>query len=298
MSEKTLRYRPPRLSTVSPVPAIFMTRKHIKMYNEMVLDALDRADWGMMLFLLEAANIVKKKVQQLAPDLIVGKEKVAYADDLRIALLHVKKGNVAVAIYLDSKSFKVSEKDVEKIALFFQPMHGSPEWVDVLRQYGPWPSDMLPFYVPDRKARVISRRARKDEITALKNRILKQRKQIQRALKASKAPSYEIQEDGYNATSGNAVGIVAREDMGYNVLRAEFGYDGESQNAHWRPALRALDDEVPNLMRKYIEYVENGRESAFDIPSEVLEMTSAQYRKGDAFARALAPYAPTGKVGG
>ncbi len=298
MSEKTLRYRPPRLSTESPVPAIFMTRKHIKMYNEMVSDALDRADWGMMLFLLEVANIVRSKVQQLAPDLLVGKEKVSYADDLRIALLHVEKSNVAVAIYLDSRSFKVSEKDVDKLALFFQPKHGSPEWVDVLRHYGPWPSDMLPFYVPEGKARIISRRAREDEIGALKRRILKQRKAIQKALRATKAPSYEIQEDGYNATSGNAVGIVAREDMGYNVLRAEFGYDGESQNAHWRPALRALDDEIPGLMRKYIEYVETGRESSFNIPSEVLEMTSAEYRKGDAFARALAPYAPTGKVGG
>lgn len=294
MGTKKLRFKPPRISTVSPVPAIFMTRKHVKMYNEMVQTALDRAEWGLMLFVLAAAEIVKTKVQQLAPDIRVGKESMPYAEDLRIALLNVDKGNVAVAIYLDSKSFKVSEKDVEKIALFFQPLHGSPEWVGVLQQYGPWPSDMLPFYVPEGKARIISRRARKDELTALKKRILKKRKTIQRALRSTKAPSYEVQDEGYNATSGNAVGIVADEDIGYNVLRSEFGYDGDTQNAHWRPALRDLDDKVPDLMRKYIEYVEHGREEVFDVPRDVLEITSAQYRKGDAFAKVLAPYAPNG----
>ncbi len=204
------------------------------------------------------------------------------------------KKESSIALYFDSSKFKVSEKDEGKIALYFRPISGSPEWVGVLQRHGPWPTDMLPFHVHERQAKVVSRYAREDELNSLKGNLLHKRDIVEAELKMTKAPRSEIQGDEYNASSGNAVGIVANDDIGYNVLRTEFGYDGNKQVSHWRPALRELGDQIPSLMKKYLTYIQNGREDVFDIPVEVLKMTSADYNKGDYFAKALAPFAPQG----
>jgi len=193
-----------------------------------------------------------------------------------------------VAIYFDNQAVTLEEGGMEGKALYFQATERSPEIVNVLMLYGPWPAHMVPVPAERLNARVISRNAREDELKALSDRIYVRRGDIERDLRRAGAQDVSIDK------TPHAVGIVVHEDVGYNILRTEFGYDGEKQIAHWRPALREIKGAMPDLMKRYLKYLETGRESAFVLPSGIDNVSVADLKNSEGFTRALAPFAPRG----
>jgi len=273
----------------STIPAIYGLHSFVKTMNTLTRDVPKRIERGRMLFLLAMAAFVRREVERRAPDVRIGKHMFPYAENLRIGIVDGASSDMdAVSIYFDNQKLMLDVDNMDGKALYFQSTDQSPKWVNVLMTYGPWPSHMVP--VPSEKlhARVISRNAREDELKALSDRIYVRRGQIESDLRRAGAQKVSIEK------TSNAVGVVVHEDVGYNILRAEFGYDGEQQVAHWRPALREIKNAMPDLMRRYLKYLQTGRESAFDLPNNVENVTAMQLNKGSEFARTLAPFAPKG----
>ena len=274
---------------MSTVPAIYGLHDWVDMMNTMVNDVPKRLDRGRMLFLLSMADFVRKEVERRAPEVKMGEKSFPYAEHLRIGIVDgASSDEESVAIYFDNQKAVLGVDNMDGMALYFQPTRQSPKVVDVLMMYGPWPSHMVP--VPSEKlyARVISRIAREDELKALSDRIYVRRGDIERDLRKAGAQDVSIEK------TQNAVGIVVHEDVGYNILRAEFGYDGEQQVAHWRPALKAMKGAMPDLMKRYLNYLKTGSESAFDLPNNEMSVSVVDADKGKNFAKTLAPFAPTG----
>ena len=281
---KTYRYHPPKISTNSPVPAIFGLRDYVDMMNLVVNDMPGRTERGRQLFLLALAKIVRENIQRGAPEIQSGDKQVDYARDLRIAIVDGAGDGEAVAIYFESKKNEITKETIDENVLFFKPLMGSPKFVGVLERFGPWPAKMVPFTVGKHQAVIISRRARTDEINSLADRIYDARSEIQAAFRATGMANVDIKE------SNAAIGVEAVEDIGFNILRKEFGYDGEQQASHWRPALKKIEEDKILLMKKYLEYLKTGRESIFDLPKEVKNITTDKLREGARFMSVLAPF--------
>ena len=67
------------------------------------------------------------------------------------------------------------------------------------------------------------------------------------------------------ATLHDAAGMTVMDDLGFAVLRAEFGLGGKQQ-AHWRPAAKEMQASIRGLTSKFVEFVLTGKENLFDIP--------------------------------
>ena len=160
--------------------------------------------------------------------------------------------------------------------------------MEVLATYGPWPAFMVPVKVSKGDAVIISRKARQDEVEAFAERIYSRRGQIERKLRGAGAEDPQIE------STENAVGVVVLEDVGYNVLRKEFGFDGEQQESHWRPALNVLKDEAPLVMKQMMGYLLTGHESVFQLSGDYAEISKSQFKQGVWFQNELAPFVPTG----
>lgn len=277
------------MATQSTVPAIYGMHEFVDTMNTLTQDVPKRIKRGRMLFLLSMASFVRKTVQSSAPDVKMGDKNFPYAEYLRIGLVQGAESDMdSVAIFFDNKKVVLEEGTMDGKALYFQPTRMSPKWVNVLMVYGPWPAHMVPVPSERLQARVISRNAREDEIKALSDRIYVNRGSIESDLRKAGAPVVSIDK------TPNAIGIVVHEDVGYNILRTEFGYDGDKQVSHWRPALKKMKSVMPDLMKRYLKYLQTGRESVFDLPNDVENVTAKELNEGAQFAQALAPFSPTG----
>ena len=287
MAKKT-RYKKPPLSTVSTVPVFFLDRQTVEEFNLVRIELPERLDRGRQLFLLGMAEILRREVQARAPKIKIGSEEMDYAKDLKIAIVDGVKDADAVAVYFEASTTKLTVKRIEETVLFFRPVQDSPEWVDVLRLYGPWPAFMVPVVVEEGDAKVISRKARQDEVQEFADRIWERRSEIETKLERAGADNPQIE------STDKAVGIVVLEDVGYNVLRKEFGFDGEKQEAHWRPALNALKDEAPLVMEQMIRYLLTGQEAVFQLSGDYVDISVTNFKQGIKFQNELAPFVPTG----
>jgi hypothetical protein len=276
------------MATNSTVPAIYGLREYVDTMNTLTHEIPERLVRGRTLFLLSVADSVRKAVMSRAPDIEMGNKMFPYAEHLRIGIVDGVSDEEAVAIYFENQSLVLDATSMDGKALYFQPTARSPAWVNVLMIYGPWPSHMVPVPSEGLNARVISRNAREDELKALWDRIYARRGQIETDLRRAGAANVRIDK------TSNAVGIVVREDVGYNILRSEFGYNDSKQVAHWRPALKGIEDLMPDLMKRYFKYLETGREAVFDLPKDVDNVRAETLNKGAKFARILAPFAPKG----
>lgn len=286
---KKIRFKKPRISTNSPVLGMFGLRSYVKTFNLMAKDMPKRMQRGRQLFLLSVGGMVRDSVQRLAPEIDMGDEGFEYKEHLKVALVSGEvDGMDAVAIFFDNAKVKLSSENMDQKVLYFQATERSPEWVNVLMVYGPWPATMVPVPFDNMDAKVVSRNAREDEIKALAGRLYVKRGDIETDLRRAGATKVTIDKTPHGA------GIVVHEDVGYNVLRAEFGFDGESQKAHWRPALKEVKGKVPDLMKRYLMYLKTGRESFFELPSDIVRATVSELNKGAKFASELAPFAPKG----
>lgn len=285
---KSYKYRKPKMSTVSTVPAIYGLREYVNTMNLLTKEMPKRLEKGRLLFLLSVVGVVRDEVVRLAPEIEVGNKMLPYAEYLRIGIVDGTSDEQAVAIYFENDKLVLDTDTMDGKALYFQATERSPKWVNVLMVYGPWPSHMVPVPSAELHARVISRNAREDELKALADRIYVRRGDIESDLRRAGATDVRIDK------TSNAVGIVVHEDVGYNILRTEFGYNGTQQVAHWRPALRKIKEEMPRLMQNYLNYLKTGRESAFDLPKNVQDVKAQVLDKGAQFAKTLAPFAPQG----
>lgn len=272
--------RRPKLSSASPIPVMWLTEATAEKFNEIADVWPKRVERGRQLFLLEMAGFLRKEVQKKAPE-IAGLD---YAKSLKIAAVHGIKDMDAVAVYFEEQKRKLDfEADVNTL-LFFSSKPGSPEWVSVLTQYGPWPVDLVPMVPQESQARIVARQGRADEIGRITTRILQAKAQIESDLRRAGADSAEI------VSSRRTQGLEVHDDIGYTVLRKEFGYDGATES-HWRPALKALLAHTPDVLKKYAEFIADGKEFRFDLPEDHNELTKDQLKKGAKFQETLAPFA-------
>jgi hypothetical protein len=256
--------------------------------NKIKFDIPNRLERGRELFLLELAGIIREEVQRKAPAVEIGDEKVDYAKELRIGLLSGVDDEEAVAIYFEGAAVVIPPGQVAKTVLFIRNMPGSPLWVGVLGRYSPWPADMLPVPMKPNEGKIISRKARIDEIRELSRRLYARRQEIENDLANAGAKNAKVEKTGFGT------GIVVNEDIGYNVLRKEFGYDGGPQASHWRPALKAVKERIPEVAQKFIMYLTTGKESIFDLPNDIEDVSTSKFTEGEGFQKVLAPFAPKG----
>jgi len=288
---KRYRYEQPSRAKGSPVLSMSAMRDYVATMNLLVHKFPQRMEKGRELFLLAMAEQVRSEVQRFAPEIKFGESEIPYAQDLRIAIVDGADNDMeSVAIYFEGKEVALTAETADGKALFFRPKQGSPKWVDVLMMYGPWPSYMVPVDVKEGDAVVVSRNARPDELNRLADRIYVRRGGIESALRKAGAAKVTIDK------TDKAVGIVVNEDVGYNILKVEFGYDDSKSVAHWRPALKSIKEKVPGLMNRYIKYLITGKETVFALPGDVGKIGQMKLSKSDKFMKTLAPFAPSGVV--
>lgn len=249
----------------------------------------ERVERGRVLFLVEMASYLRRSIQKGAPTIKVGDQDLDYAKGLKIAIIDGVDDMDALSIYHDEVVAKMSDDKLAQSALFFRKHGSSPGWVDTLIAYGPWPAYLVPVKVSQREAKIISRNARQDELQALESRIYQNRAVIAEELNRLGASGVELRPNRM------AAGVEVHEDIGYNVIRVELGYEGEKMVAHWRPALRATANRGGEVLRKLFLYLKNGNESVFDLPDDAEEMiqrVKAERLVGGVFQRELSPFVP------
>jgi len=81
------------------------------------------------------------------------------------------------------------------------------------------------------------------------------------------------------------------EDIGYNVLRREFGMDGQREEAHWRPAIKNTKEYAGTIgMAKVVKYIETGDKKIFDLPEKTDKISASVLKKGSGFEKELEPF--------
>lgn len=273
--------------TMSSVPMLYPLRDTVKNMN-VLAQVPDRLDRGRELFLLALAEMFRREIQNRAPEIDIGGDEVDYSKELRIAIVDGTEDTEAVAVYFECAKTTLTEQRMGNTALFFKSKTGSPQWVSVLSRFNPWPASMVPLKVKEEDAKIIARKIRPDEAQALGRRLYARRKEIETLLVRSGASNPKVVQNDL------ALGVVIREDVGYNVLRKEFGFDGEKQESHWRPVLRAIKDMMPFLIQRFERYLLTGRENVFELPSEVYRLSAGRMKETEPFQKELAPFLPTG----
>jgi hypothetical protein len=284
---KKLRFQRPRLSTMSPTPTCFNLANTVETYNEVVAKLPARVERGRYLFLVTMAGFLRDRLRQRAPDVMLHGKERSYAEDLRLAVVSgAPDGMDMVAIYFDSETATLTEGEAEHTALYVLPHRTSPGWVNVLTKWGPWPAMLLPVTVGKQHAKVISRRARPDELRELTARLGRRQAEILRELQDAGADNPRMERTVYG------VGTEVRQDIAHAVLRREFGLDGAAPRAHWRPALRETVEAVPDAMARFNRYLVTGRENAFLLPEIDDQITMSQLQGGASFMGEIAPFVP------
>lgn len=248
---------------------MWLDEESVRTLNDIEANWQKRATEGMALMCLEAAGKIRRVVQSKAPVLeLAGMETVNWADELTIDLVgDPSKDGAAVAIvFKNRKRLLLPDKDVgdgTNTVLIVIPKRGSgcPPWVSVLSKWGPWPMNMPPAFPERQHARIIARRVRDDEAMDLRDKLLRNKAQIEFELRAGGLPNPSIDFDT-PATDG----LEVTDDLGYAILRQEFGFDGSSARPAWRPALMDFQASLQSLGNRFVEYVLTGKRVLWDIP--------------------------------
>jgi hypothetical protein len=255
---KRIRYKPlPLTGSMSMTPAVFATPDMVKQLNRVLRAMPDRVERGKQLMLLEAAFGMLRDVQAKAPTLdVIGD----YAKDLEVVLVSGVSEEQGVAILYRNKPRQLSAADdASSTLLIVKARRTSEPWVSVLSRYQPWPVFMLPLMPAKTDAQLIARRATPSEVADARDRIMVNRRAIESQLHQYGLPDAKVQTDASKVNDREVY-----DDVSYMVQRLEFGYGGK-QDAHWRPALKGVANESLTLGRKFVEYVETGNESVFDV---------------------------------
>lgn len=261
------------------------TNKTVKLMKEISCEWPKRVCDARLYFLLDVADYMVNEIQKAKVSISIDGEDKLYAEDLRIGILDDENDESVIAIYLDGETAEVTEEYATKTVLYFNSHMASPKWVSVLNKYGPWPSNMVPIRVTSTHAKIISRLARGDELSALQERIFENKERIELDFLKAGAPKVNIGE------TINGIGLKVFEDLGYNVLRKEFGFDGQKKRAHWRPAIQKTKKYAMECMAKVVEYIQTGDKNIFNLSSETDKINPLVIKSGEGFAKEIAPFA-------
>lgn len=222
-----------------------------------------RSIQGTPILLGMVASLFREHLVQLAPEI----EGVDYTE-LEISVIEGAADLAsAVAVVLPSKPEAVASVE-ERMALWFTPVGDEPEpWVEVLAQWSPWPSLLVPMPTNRAQAKVVSRTLTTGEIEAMAKRLRENSAEILSGF--SKAGR------SVDSLGGGVVGTEIVRDITHSILRHELGV-GERPKPHWGPALRRVRDESAGLVRQFAKYVETGRGTAFTLPDMSQGVTATE----------------------
>lgn len=256
-----------------------------RIVDGMLKNADKRVERGEQLFLLELAAVLQREVQGKDPKVPGGRKgrKYKYADRLRMGTIEgAPKVEASVAVWLERRGQALKDEDLLSTALAVMPLEGAPAWVNVLAGAGLWPADLLPIKLAPKEAKVVARRVRPDEAEVLRKMILSRQQETVRQLRTAGAPTFQW---GEAAASGQRVYV----DIAWEILRGEFGWSAAPERAAWRPALKRVMEHVPVAMRKFAEYLVDGKEGRFDTGMGDA-VTWRKVKTGLAFQRTLMPF--------
>lgn len=250
----TFRRNKPKTTTKGSVsPAVYWTMRGARVAREITEKYPKRAVRGRQLVLFHACHLMRETVQRLAPEIngdnwAQGLEIVTVPDSEIVALIHPDQ----------SRKVAKGQGEANEI-LYVSPKSTSPPYVRVLRSYGPWPARLLPVSLTPRQARVISRTVSSSEVSKLERRIMAKRNRIEADLKRNSLPNVDLTQ------KDKGEGTEALGDLAFQSLRFEFGIN-EKLVKHWRPALKAVQRSMNDLAKRYVQYIETGKESVFTVP--------------------------------
>lgn len=273
-SVKRFRQKVPRLTKgMSCVPVVTPMANAVKS-SDIVDKWKKRRARGMELVLLAAARILIEDIQKNAPTL----DDYDYSKDLSVGLVQDGEKPV-VAIAFTQKHVPLEEKNLSSTVLYVRAVKNSSAVVKVLMKYSPWPAEMLPIKLKADEATVVARRVSRQEVDKLATGLYVRRSEIVGKLSAAGMPGVTLKR------SSAAVGSDVRTDIGFTVLRKELGIKTK-RDAHWGPAMKRLPSRLKELKKMFIEYMNTGREAAFDLP-DLEQITVAEAKAGAWFSDRL-----------
>ncbi len=272
------RNKPRTAAKVAIAPAIYWTMKGARVADEITKKWPKRVKRGRQLFLFHVCDVMRRTVQRLAPE-INGDN---WAQDLEIVM--VKGGvdgysEVAAVIHPGQSRDVGSGHDDDKEILYISPTSSSPPYVRTLRSYGPWPARLLPVSLSSRQARVVSRTVSASEVNKFESRIMAKRSKIEGDLKRNGLDDVDLTQ------RDKGEGTEALSDLAFQILRFEFGVN-EKLVQHWGPAMKAVNSSMKDLAKRYVRYIETGKESVFTVPRHGT-ISASELGEADAFAKKI-----------
>lgn len=248
------RIQAPRSGYESTIPFVVPNRKTIRTLGKLALEFEARIDVGLKKFVLGFAEALRAALKREGVE-IYG---YRYTDNLKVALVHGVEGvQAAAAVYHEEISRVLDKADGEPIRdqdlglvyVVVRDKRKAPRWAPVLRRWSPWPPYMLPGRVDGDGLLVIFRRATRSEVSRRDEVIRASRREIDAQLHATGF--------GGPGVGAGGMGTAAKEDLAFEVLRAEFGL-GPISKPHWRKALKSMRSTVWELGRAFEELVVHG----------------------------------------
>jgi hypothetical protein len=236
------------------------------------------------LYVLDIVRFMRERLINAAPDILIGGKMKNYAKDLQVGLLDTGDDETVVCLFLRDYVTKLTDSESPNTVLYFNAVGGSPPWVRVLERHSPWPADSIPLPIEKGVAKVISRLARGDEMRAIRERLDGKSSEIE-----SEMAQYGAKEARVKLTM-NGKDIDVHVDIGFNILRKEFGWDGADQVSHWRPVFKEVRRYAKKSIAKVAKFIQTGDESIFDLPDKLDSVTMNDKRNGAVFEKAISPF--------
>lgn len=272
--------RPPTGRAGDLMPSVYFDRKAARLFTDMTEEWGERGAQGCAYLVLETAGLLRKAVQAKAPVLKFAGgphgDDVDYAQELTIEVVGSGDDPTVALVYRNKKRVLNEQLTVDKgayTALYIIPRRSEkvPQWVRVMKRYNPWPAQLLPDKPPKGTARVVARKITKKENQDLTEILFNQRFKIDQELRTGGLHHKTLQ---FSSTA--AQGLEVLDDVGYSILRAEFGWGGPATPA-WRPAVMNLQASLGSLGRKLRHYILTGDKNVFDVP-QAGTMTQAELK--------------------
>lgn len=263
-----MKYKPSKYksSTMSVTPMIGHTKQSANLSNQMQA-AETQLNKAMEYVLLDAMTFLKRELHHSAPDI----DGYKYADELEMMLMPTSS---SVETFLVYKNREVDVGSVDSGAFYFYGDTKKYPYLAVLNKYQPLPSSYVTFELP-KTISCTFRKITEQERASLEYRTNANLNRINRELVATGAPfRIEYGQGGKGKT---------REDMGFNVLRSEYGYNAK-QESHWRPAIKGLSVYMPKLGVKMQKYMLTGNKNVFDIDDYETASQTEIERYGEKFS--------------
>lgn len=162
----------------------------------------------------------------------------------RDALQVVQSGNPSnpsFTVFGESKKKQAADQKTD-ILLFkrINKRRPLPPEIQILMAYQPWTPDTLPFDVDTKFAQVIIRKTSAREAQAVRKARTDDKPRWQQALNKLGIQTISKKLDKP---------VEGVEDVAYTALRLEYGLGGTAGVAHWRPAMKTVEQRVKSICK-------------------------------------------------